>query len=94
MFVGMKRTLSFLGAAGTVTGSCYLLQIEGNKLLVDCGLFQGYKQLRLSRDFAPFEVERPRLRVLPIQDWQEGTHGDEAPTSGAGRFWSLYGCAQ
>ena len=57
MFPGMKRTLSFLGAAGTVTGSCYLLQIEGNKLLVDCGLFQGYKQLRVrnwaSRGFDP-----------------------------------------
>jgi len=39
--------LTFLGAAGTVTGSQYLLECGDSRLLVDCGLFQGYKQLRL-----------------------------------------------
>lgn len=39
-------TLSFLGAAGTVTGSKFLLRADGRSVLVDCGLFQGYKQLR------------------------------------------------
>jgi metallo-beta-lactamase family protein len=39
--------LSFLGAAGTVTGSKYLVEHGGRRVLVDCGLFQGYKQLRL-----------------------------------------------
>lgn len=39
--------LSFLGAAGTVTGSKYLVEHAGRRVLVDCGLFQGYKQLRL-----------------------------------------------
>jgi metallo-beta-lactamase family protein len=39
--------LSFLGGTGTVTGSKYLLEHEGRRLLVDCGLFQGLKQLRL-----------------------------------------------
>jgi metallo-beta-lactamase family protein len=39
--------LTFLGAAGTVTGSKYLVEAEGKRLLVDCGLFQGLKQLRL-----------------------------------------------
>jgi len=39
--------IMFLGAAGTVTGSKYLLTHEQHHLLVDCGLFQGYKQLRL-----------------------------------------------
>lgn len=48
--------LSFYGAAGTVTGSRYLLEIGGRRILVDCGLFQGYKQLRL-RNWAslPFD---------------------------------------
>jgi metallo-beta-lactamase family protein len=48
-------SLSFLGAVGTVTGSKYLLETEGRRLLVDCGLFQGFKQLRL-RNWAPFPV--------------------------------------
>lgn len=39
--------IKFLGATGTVTGSKYLLTSGPIKLLVDCGLFQGYKQLRL-----------------------------------------------
>jgi metallo-beta-lactamase family protein len=39
--------LTFLGAAGTVTGSKYLVEAEGKRLLVDCGLFQGLKLLRL-----------------------------------------------
>ena len=39
--------LTFLGAAGTVTGSRYLVEAEGKRLLVDCGLFQGLKELRL-----------------------------------------------
>lgn len=47
--------LQFLGAAGTVTGSRYLVQAGATRLLVDCGLFQGYKSLRL-RNWAPFPV--------------------------------------
>lgn len=39
--------LSFLGAAGTVTGSKTLVTHQGQQLLVDCGLFQGYKNLRV-----------------------------------------------
>lgn len=42
---GMK--LTFLGAAGTVTGSKYLLQTNDITILIDCGLFQGLKQLRV-----------------------------------------------
>jgi metallo-beta-lactamase family protein len=38
--------LHFWGAVGTVTGSKYLLEAEGSRLLVDCGLFQGFKELR------------------------------------------------
>lgn len=39
--------IKFLGATGTVTGSKYLLTINEQRILVDCGLFQGYKELRL-----------------------------------------------
>jgi metallo-beta-lactamase family protein len=39
--------LTFLGATGTVTGSKYLLNSGSTQLLVDCGLYQGFKQLRL-----------------------------------------------
>ena len=38
--------ITFLGAAGTVTGSRYLVETSGRKILVDCGLFQGLKVLR------------------------------------------------
>lgn len=49
--------LSFLGAAGTVTGSKFLLEASAGKVLVDCGLFQGYKQLRLrNRKELPFKL--------------------------------------
>ncbi len=47
--------LTFLGATGTVTGSCYLVETAGRKVLVDCGLFQGFKELRL-RNWANFPV--------------------------------------
>ena len=48
--------LSFLGAAGTVTGSRYLLSSGEGKLLVDCGIFQGHKKLR-ELNWQPFPEE-------------------------------------
>ena len=38
--------LQFLGAAHTVTGSCYLLEANDHKVLIDCGMFQGARNLR------------------------------------------------
>jgi metallo-beta-lactamase family protein len=50
--------LSFLGAAGTVTGSRHLLVAGTKQILVDCGLFQGLKALRLrNREPLPFDVQ-------------------------------------
>ncbi len=41
-----QASLTFLGAARTVTGSKHLLQVDGHRVLIDCGLFQGLKSLR------------------------------------------------
>ena len=53
--------LTFLGAARTVTGSCYLLEIGNKKMLVDCGMFQGSKSIKdfNERPFAfnPAEID-------------------------------------
>lgn len=61
----MTIRLQFLGAAGTVTGSKYLLQVGEARILVDCGLFQGYKPLRL-RNWAkpPFDPAAINAVVL------------------------------
>lgn len=48
-------SLTFLGAARTVTGSKHLLDIDGQRILFDCGLFQGLKELRL-RNWSPLPV--------------------------------------
>ncbi|MGE0309460.1 MAG: MBL fold metallo-hydrolase, partial [Acidimicrobiia bacterium] len=48
--------ITFWGAAGTVTGSRHLVELEGRRLLVDCGMFQGLKALRL-RNWEPFPVD-------------------------------------
>jgi metallo-beta-lactamase family protein len=52
--------LTFLGATGTVTGSRFLLEVDGSSLLIDCGLFQGLKQHRL-KNWEPFPVPPERL---------------------------------
>ena len=57
--------LQFLGAAGTVTGSRYLLDTGTTKILVDCGLFQGYKPLRL-RNWAPFPVAPGEIAAVVL----------------------------
>ena len=57
--------LSFLGAAGTVTGSRYLIEHAGQQVLVDCGLFQGYKQLRL-RNWAPLQFDAHDLDAVVL----------------------------
>src|SRR5262249_14388066 len=49
-------SLTFLGAAGTVTGSKHLLETGTNRVLVDCGLFQGLKELR-ERNWQPLPIQ-------------------------------------
>lgn len=51
----MTTTLTFLGAAGTVTGSKYLLTVDERRILIDAGMFQGEKKWRL-RNWEDFPV--------------------------------------
>lgn len=51
-----QPSIRFLGAAGTVTGSRFLLQYGSTRVLIDCGMFQGLKELRL-KNWAEFPVE-------------------------------------
>jgi metallo-beta-lactamase family protein len=59
----MTVSLQFLGAAGTVTGSRYLLESGAARLLVDCGLFQGSKALR-QRNWAPPTVPAEEIDAV------------------------------
>ena len=58
-------SLTFLGAAGTVTGSKHLLDIDGRKILVDCGLFQGLKELRL-RNWAALPLDASKVDAIVL----------------------------
>ncbi|HET8694001.1 MAG TPA: MBL fold metallo-hydrolase [Aquabacterium sp.] len=55
--------LTFYGATGTVTGSKTLLEVGGLRLLVDCGLFQGFKTLR-ERNWAPLPFDPASLDAV------------------------------
>lgn len=57
--------LTFLGAAGTVTGSKTLVTHERRQLLVDCGLFQGYKNLRVM-NWDPFPFDPTKLDAVVL----------------------------
>lgn len=61
----MSATLRFLGATDTVTGSRYLVESHGRRVLVDCGLFQGYKLLR-ERNWRPFPVEPSSIDAVVV----------------------------
>ncbi|HXJ83377.1 MAG TPA: MBL fold metallo-hydrolase [Candidatus Methylomirabilis sp.] len=59
----MSPALTFLGAAGTVTGSQHLLEDGARRLIMDCGLFQGLKELRL-RNWAPPRIDPTALDAV------------------------------
>lgn len=61
----MDVKVKFLGATGTVTGSRFLLDIGNFRLLFDCGLFQGLKELRL-RNWEPFPVDADSINAVVI----------------------------
>ena len=59
----MSVNITFLGGTGTVTGSKYGVQYDGKCLLVDCGLFQGYKLLRL-RNRTPLPISPGQIDAV------------------------------
>ncbi|PUE53422.1 MBL fold metallo-hydrolase RNA specificity domain-containing protein [Limnohabitans parvus] len=61
----MSATITFLGGADTVTGSKYLIEHNQKRLLVDCGLFQGYKQLRL-RNWNPLPANPAHIDAVVL----------------------------
>ena len=61
----MTLNLSFLGGVGTVTGSKYLVECQGHRILVDCGLFQGFKSLRL-KNWEPFPIEPRNIDAVVL----------------------------
>jgi metallo-beta-lactamase family protein len=58
-------SIRFLGAAGTVTGSRFLVEAAGRRVLVDAGLFQGLKEYRL-RNWAPFPVSPSAIDAVVL----------------------------
>jgi metallo-beta-lactamase family protein len=57
--------LTFLGAARTVTGSKYLLEVDNHRILVDCGQFQGLADLR-RRNWAAFPVDPKSIEAVVL----------------------------
>lgn len=58
-----KIKIQFLGAAGTVTGSKYLVTAFGKKILIDCGLFQGLKELR-QLNWQPLAISAKTIDIV------------------------------
>lgn len=63
-----KNYIQFLGAAGTVTGSKYLIKIDRFHLMIDCGMFQGLRDLR-RRNWADFPFPPENINAIIL------THG-------------------
>jgi metallo-beta-lactamase family protein len=61
----MALSLTSLGGAGTVTGSKHLIEFDGQRLLLDCGLFQGLKVLR-ERNWAPLPVDPKSIDAVVL----------------------------
>lgn len=58
-------SITFHGAAGTVTGSRHLLEYGGHKVLVDCGLFQGPREIR-DKNWEPFPVDPSEVDAVVL----------------------------
>jgi metallo-beta-lactamase family protein len=86
----IKMWLSFLGAAQTVTGSRFLIDHEGHRVLVDCGLFQGSRDLR-QRNWAPLPVPPASLDAVVISHAHLDHTGWLPRLAGTGYHGPIYG---
>lgn len=59
----LKLELQFLGGASTVTGSKTLVKVNGEQVLIDCGMFQGLKSLRL-KNWAPLPIKASEIHAV------------------------------
>ena len=66
----MEINITFLGAARNVTGSKYLVEVNGIRLLVDCGLYQerGLKNL----NWEPFHISPDKIDIRTINACSSG----------------------
>lgn len=98
--IGAHAALTFIGGAGTVTGSKTLLETQHGRVLVDCGLFQGRKRLRLQNweDFPvdPASIDAVLLTHAHIDHCgylprlsAAGFHGPVYCTSGTSRLAAI-----
>src|SRR6202521_1326100 len=76
--------LIFLGAAGCVTGSRYLVEAAGKRLLVDCGIFQGTQELQ-DRNYKPLPID-PKTIDYAILTHAHLDHTGWLPVLVAARF--------
>lgn len=61
----MASTIRFLGAVGTVTGSRFLLESNNSRILIDCGLYQGLKELRL-KNWDKFPIDPRTIEAVVL----------------------------
>ena len=92
----VAMSLTFLGAAGTVTGSKYLIDLPGRRILVDAGMFQGEKEWR-EMNWADFPVPPGSIDEIILTH----AHADHCGYLPAlvrdgfnGPIWCTYGTAK
>ena len=64
-YQGMRPALTFLGGAGTVTGSKFLVDTGQARVLLECGLFQGARELR-RRNWEPFPLPAGKIDAVVV----------------------------
>lgn len=88
----MNLSVRFLGGAGTVTGSKFLIEVDTQRILVDCGLFQGYKQLRL-RNWKPLAIDPKDIDAVVLTH-AHLDHSGYVPVMVANGFTGLVHCTE